>query len=65
MTVAATQIKTYSKRELAALYGINGRTLIAWFMRNDQLKDLAKNPQKLLNPSEVKLVFSILGNPEE
>jgi transposase-like protein len=55
-------IRTYTKSEIAGLYGISPDTLRKWLLPlEDQIQDL-KN-KKLFSPKEVKIVFEHLGSP--
>ncbi len=59
-----THTRTYTKSEIAGLYGISPDTLRKWLLPlAGQIADL-KN-KKLLSPKEVKLVFEHLGSPFE
>ncbi len=54
--------RTYTKSEIAGLYGISPDTLRKWLLPlQDQIADLRN--KKLLSPKEVKLVFDHLGSP--
>lgn len=60
-----TIIKTYSKKELCNMYGVDARKLKLW------LKPILKRPafkgyqkfQRLFSPLQVKEIFSHLGEP--
>lgn len=57
-------VKSYSKKELAAMYEIHPNTLRAWFERNPALAMLI-GTRRRLTPKEVKIIFIELGEPEK
>ena len=56
------EIKAYSKRELAGLYGISVFTLMVWI---DPFKIIAEERKKcsILTPVEVKKIVEKIGEP--
>jgi transposase len=53
---------TYTKRELAELYGISIDTLRKWIKPiEEQNSDLKR--RKVLTPKEVMQIFALLGEP--
>ena len=53
-------IKTYSKSELAALYGVSLTTFKNWCKK---ITDLQLNDCKILTPKQVKDITNWLGEP--
>lgn len=63
-------VKTYSKSELAAMYGVHRNTFVSrWLVPYlERLRALGyKDTQKLLTPAQVGFLFSdeALGEPPE
>ncbi len=57
-----TYYKSYSKKQLTTLYKISDVTLKAWL---DPINDkVGKYRGKAYSPSQVKIIFEFLGEPE-
>jgi len=57
------KIKSYTKSELAYIYGVSGATFKKWLL---QLNDLNLAPNvRILTPKQVTLIFEEFGLPEE
>ena len=54
-------IKTYSKRELADMYGISTKTFRRWCIGSG----IYFGREKLLCPGKVRLIFEELGPPSD
>ena len=54
-------IRTYSKKEIAELYGISTKTLRRWCER----AGISLGKEKLIHPCKVKLMFEHFGPPSE
>ena len=61
-TAPKIQIKTYSTKEVAGLYGISGKTLRKWLTPFD--KEIGKRIGYYYNPKQVGIIFDKLGLPE-
>lgn len=61
------EIKTYTKSELAALYGISPKTLRGWMKKiRKQLHETGYiKKQSILTPKQVKIIFEHLDPPPE
>lgn len=63
--MAVTPVKSYSKKELAALYKIPASRLLDWVR---PFADEVANDYKrirVLKPNQVAVIFDRLGRPEE
>lgn len=59
-----TEVRTYSKYELAALYKVKWPTLRLWLKPIHQDLDSLNNPRsKNIIPKDVVQIFEFLGNP--
>lgn len=67
MSESQVKVKTYSKAELATLYGISVKTLITWLKKKPALQHLGAMKKQLYDPAEIRLIFSEngLGMPDE
>ena len=54
--------RTYTKGELAELYGISIDTLRKWIKPIEE-QNLDLKRRKVLTPKEVKQIFALLGEP--
>lgn len=55
--------KPYSKKQLCLLYGVSDLTLKSWL---SPIKDnLGEYRGKSYTPTQVKIIFNFLGEPEE
>ncbi|MBX9783140.1 MAG: DUF4248 domain-containing protein [Chitinophagaceae bacterium] len=59
-------IKSYSKKEIAQLYGINRSLLYKWLVTTGKVfaEDFYKSKQ-IFTPKEVEQIFNHLGEPEK
>ncbi len=57
------QIKTYTKKELRALYNVSRETFTKWI--NKFAKDIPdyNHKSKLLTPAQVRVIVELLGEP--
>jgi transposase len=55
------QIKTYSVKEVAGLYGISGKTLKKWLTPFE--KEIGERRGYFYNPKQVGIIFEKLGLP--
>jgi predicted DNA-binding protein YlxM (UPF0122 family) len=55
------QIKSYSKAEIAAHYGISADKLSSWLKEIEHLLPHYKRTAKVLKPAQVKVIFEELG----
>lgn len=56
------KLKTYTKGEFAALYGVQWRTLRKWIKRISRDIDL-KSRRRILTPNEIEKIIGIIGEP--
>ena len=61
--VQKIQIKTYSVKEVAVLYGISRKTLRKWLI--PFAKEIGKRKGHLYNPKQMVVIFDKLGIPGE
>ena len=54
-------IPTYNKSKLAELYGINPKSLNAWFEDDDFQKEFGKYRGKVFSPRQVKVIVKHFG----
>jgi hypothetical protein len=52
-----TPIKSYSRKELAAMYEVSGKTFSKWIV------SLNYKYKRLFTPKEVEAIFTLLGRP--
>ena len=62
-TTPKIQIKTYSTKEVAGLYGISGKTLKKWLMPFEG--EIGKRIGYYYNPKQIGIIFEKLGSPEQ
>jgi transposase len=55
------QVKTYSVKEVAELYGISGKTLKKWLYPFE--KEIGERRGYFYNPKQVGIIFEKLGLP--
>jgi transposase-like protein len=56
------QIRAYSVKEVANLYGISGKILKKWL--DDYEKEIGNRKGHFYNPKQMKIIFDKLGAPE-
>jgi transposase len=52
-----TPIKSYSRKELAYMYGVSRKTFSKWIRKLDM------KYKRLFTPKEVRRIFELLGEP--
>jgi hypothetical protein len=55
------QIKSYSKAEMSAYYGISADKLSSWLKEIEHLLPHYKRSAKNFTPAQVKIIFKELG----
>lgn len=56
-----TPIKSYSKKQLCALYQVSNRLLYKWFAA-ENLTTIWHN-KRIFSPNEIQIIFHKIGNP--
>lgn len=61
-TIPQIQLKAYSKKEVAELYKISGKSLKTWLEPFQQ--ELGPRVGRFYSPRQMKIIFEHLGIPE-
>lgn len=58
-------IKSYSKFELRTMYDVSRETFNTWLKPIESMLPHYNPKCKVLTPAQVKIIFDVLGTPEE